>query len=670
MKKLLALFMILCLALSFAACKDGKDDPQDTTGADATGTEAPSGSEAPTAPVETPTDPVETPTEPATAADTQPTGSTGPVITLSSTEDITVKAGETVKLPDYTCKDTDGRDLTSWVELEDNTEMDSVSGDSFTGHVAGDHTLYYSVETTDGRMGEAFLTVHVTPVHENKFDTQGADDCENMASYKTFRDGFEKGRKSPLYATIGDAGLATMLSADEDAIEGNSLIIDFAKSAGSSATAIYLNGFNDYFHRGEQATYKVTFDYKLIEAYGNTGDVYIGLSWDGSDGINRQFILAGAEVGETYTYTAEFPSAIVPEGGNAYFFIFKLRTSESPLVIAFDNFVIETIKVKQVKTVVPTAAELEKGFTWDFTTNTAICGGGQTVPVETLPADIKAAMAGNSAFSQNVLHLTDADDHKYAGLAEKNLTPGKVLTVDMTYYAVNDERFYLIMMGRSGNPTQTITRTDLGNGFVSVHLETNIQSGWYQLNIYGQNNPAFDIYIGSITVTVSDRGEADKNKTPNGYEVGMKFEQNERQFGLIDDSTLVLAAYDGYDFGEYADKMGSAPTKFAFKGTRDRVIEWFRADGKIETGCTYRITVTYFVDSFYGAGKLQYCFDRGAFPEIGTGDYMSDGFHEEIIEWVADRDLDYFCFYLDGSDDYKGALYMKGVTVELIALAS
>lgn len=665
MKKLLILLLVVCLCIPFAACDKGTGSTE-TVGTESLSTDAPT-----EAPTEAPgTQPTDVPTEPATEAPTEPatqsSGKTDPVITLSSTEDITVKAGETVTLPSFTCKDYDGRDLTSWVEIEDNTEMDSISAGKFTGSTAGDHTLYYFVETTDGRLGEAFLTVHVTPVHENTFDVKNADDCANMADYKTFRDGLEKGRKSPLIASLGDAGSATVLTASEDAIGGNSLLIDFAKCAGSAQTAIYFNGFNDYFHRGEQATYKVSFDYKLIEANGNYEDVYIGLSWDGSDGINRQFVVKGADVGETYSYTAEFPSAIVPEGGNAYFFIFKLHTSDAPLVMSFDNFVIETIKVKQVKTVVPKSDELAKGFTWDFTTNTAICGGGMTVAVDSLSADIKAAMAGNSAFGPNVLHLTAADDHKFAGLTENNLTPGMLLTIDMTYYAVNDQRFYLIMMGRSGNPTQTITNTDLGGGMHSVHLETTIQSGWYQLNIYGQNNPDFDIYIANITARVGDRAPEDADKTPNGHEVGMTFEQNSRAFGLMDNGQVKLEDYDGFDFGADAAKMGGAATKFTFTNASDVLVEWFRADGRIETGYRYKITATYYVKSFTGSGKMLYCMDRGAFPEMGSGDYMSAGFHEETIEWTADRNVDFYNFYLDGNDTYNGVIYIKGVTIELL----
>lgn len=624
--------------------------------------------------------PVETDTESPQETTSEETGENGetspedqstaekqkpPVITLASTEDITVKAGETIQLPEVKVTDSNGRDITSWLEVTDNVEPDAVNGDRFCGLVAGKHTLYYFVETADGRMAEEFLTVLVEGAIPNTFDVQGMDNCENMQKYQTFRDDLESGRKSPMYSGIGDAGKATHLSSTEaEAIEGNSLVVDFVKSAGGAQTAIFFTGFSGFFHRNVQATYRVTFSYKLVEANDNFGDVYFGLSWDGFTGLNQQFIPSGTKVGEVHTCTMEFPATVIPEGGNAYFFLFKLNKTDKPIVVSFDNFIIETIQLKQVQTVVPTAAELAEGFTWDFDTHGATCTNGQVVSLDSLPEDMVAALAGREGFGQNLLKLTNEADHRFSGLTEENLAPGKVLTIDIDYYAVNDTNFYLIMMGRFGNPTQIVEHTSDGS-FHRVHLETPVQNGWYQLNIYGQNNPSFEIYIGRITVQVVDSGEQDDNKTLGGNTFGMTFSQGSRQFGGIDEPTLRLTAYDGYDFREDADKMGEAPSRMELLNTSDRVIEWFRTGGRMENGYRYRITVTYYVDSFSGDGQLLYCFDRAVFLPLGEGEYMTSGYHEVTTEWTANRDVDYFCFYLD-QNAYNGVIYVKDVTITLL----
>lgn len=667
-KKSLALLLAaaMLLALPLTACKSGSGDGKETDAptADETVVTAPETNKE--TPTEAVTDPVTDPeTAPETAPETTPEVK-GPTITLSSTEDLTITAGETIALPTVKATDTNGKDISGWVEITDSMESDSVTGGKFHGQVAGDHTVYYYVENDDGDFAEAFLTVHVNPVKANTFDVQGMDDCANMGDFKTFRDGFEKGRKSPLFAAIGDAGKSAILTAGPDAIEGNSLVIDFAAAGGSSNTAIYLLGFNDYFNRNQQTTYRVTFSYKVVEENGNTGDIYFGLSWDGSTGINRQFVASDAEVGDVRTFTTEFPAAIVPDGVTAYFFLFKLNATDQPVRIALDNFIIETVELEQIKSVVPTAAELAKGFTWDFTTASASAVNGQVVPTAALPDAVRNAIAGSSDFGTNVLKLTSADDHSFSGLTANNLIEGKRLIVDIEYFAVNDDRFYLIMMGKNGNPTQTVTSTREGD-IVKVHLDTLVAPGWYQLNIYGQNNPKFEIYIGKITVSVIDRGAPAPNTTPNGHAYGMSFTQSERPWGMIDDPMLTMSAYDGYDFGADAGKMGTNPTKFVFKDTCDKLVEWFQAGGKMESGYTYRITTTYYVASFtQGGSPLMFCIDRAAFMPVGGDGCMTPGFHQETIEWAADRSADYVSFYLDGTFVYNGVVYVKDVTVTLV----
>ena len=176
------------------------------------------------------------------------------------------------------------------------------------------------------------------------------------------------------------------------------------KTAGSAANSVFLSAFNDYFKRDEQATYKVSFKYKVLTENNNHNDVYFGLSWDGSNGLNNQFTSTGAVKDQVYEYSCSFPGTSVPATGNAYFFFFKLSGSSDDIKIAVDDFTVETVQLAQVTAVEPTAAQLESGFTWDFATNGATSTNGETVIINNLENETaKAAMKDSEYFSANAL---------------------------------------------------------------------------------------------------------------------------------------------------------------------------------------------------------------------------------------------------------------------------
>ena len=640
------------------------------------------------------TEPGTTPTTPTTpSTPTTPTTSTTPTIpstepqppvvkdidlVFSSVDAISVAAGEDITLPTVTATDYDGTDLTANIEIEDPAESGTVKNGVFNARIAGDHNLYYYVEVADEeaeegvRYAEYTLKVVVTPATANTFDVEGHDDVNQMTEYGVFKDGFEAGKKSPLGAAIGDSNNATYITATSEAIEGNSLIIDFNRTAGSALNAVFLSAFNNTFHRGILATYKVKFSYKIITSNNNTGDIYFGLSWDGSNGINGKFVSDGAEVGQVYTYETTFTSAQVPESGNAYFIFFKLSGSTSDVLIAVDNFEIETIYVEPVNSVVPTAEQLqsENGFTWDFGTNGATSTNGETIRIDSLSDKAQNRMEGNEHFHTYLMKLTNADGHLFSGLTRDNLVAGKKMILDMYYYtpnAASEGGFHLIMMGDSGNPTQTVTKEEVTGNIRHIHLETTVQSGWYQLNIYGQGNANFEIYLSELTVKLVDPDPTPADTTPNGYKIGeFKFDVNSRQFdgGVATKTGWTVSKFDNYNFGTDAENMGSAPSKFVLNGASNVTMEWFQANGRIESGFKYKITVKYYVVSWEG-GRMTLNFDNNVFPELCNA--PTTGYHEAVIEWTADRNVDFFSFFVPGDGNTVTAtMYVTGVTVELV----
>lgn len=588
-----------------------------------------------------------------------------PEFVFSGEKSLTVAAGVDLTLPAVTAIDYDDTDLTADIEVEDLAENGTIVGNVFNAKIAGEHTLSYYVETEDGRYAEDEVVVNVTPITPETFDVTGVNDVSIMGSYGVFKENFERGRKSPLYA-ITDSQNAAHLSALDDAILGNSLIIDANKTAGSANNCVFFNAFNDHFQRGVAVTYKASFSYKILSSTpANFSNFYFGLSWDGFDGLNNTFINgATATQGTVYEYSATFPAATIPMTGNAYFRFFKLSGSASDAIIAIDNFTFETVETAQVTKVVPTSEQLlaAEGFTWNWADKGSGSTNGETVIIANIENETaKNVMAGNEAFGANALKLTNADSHVFEGLTKDNLVVGRKLVVDFTYYAVSNNGFHIIMMGDNGNPTLAPTVTNEGQIF-HVHVEAEVLAGWYAMNIYGAGNPAFEIYLGEMNAKLTEPDPIVVGETPNGHKVGDAWSITSRQWGNQDKTTVKTEAFDAYAPAIENTEMGTAPTKFTWNGDNTNM-EWFQAGGKIETGMTYEITATYYVVSWTEGARFMYNFDNNVFLSAGS---TTVGFHQETITWVATRTVDFFSIYVP--EQNTGVLYLASINVELTVI--
>ena len=277
---------------------------------------------------------------------------------------------------------------------------------------------------------------------------------------------------------------------------------------------------------------------------------------------------------------------------------------------------------------------------------------------------MKSVMQSSEYFSDNALKLINADGHLFSGLTKNNMTTEKQLDIEMVYYAVNDGGFHLIMMGDNGNKTLDITKEDLGNGLKKVTFSGIIASGWNQLNIYGAGNANFEIYVGQLKAKVSEPPVREEDTTINGYKVGDSWTISQRQWGNEDKGNgLKTEAFDNNADAIANEKMGTAPTKFTINAANVNM-EWFQANGRIETGHTYTITLTYYVASWEGSARMMYNFDNQVFENVGS---TSVGFHEETITWTATKDVDFFSLYFP--DTTNGVVYVANVTVTLVDLA-
>ena len=590
-----------------------------------------------------------------------------PVLKMPEVLTYQASVGTAFTLPTVTAKDYKGNDITSSIEIEDLNEKGSIKNGVFTAAIAGEHTLSYYVEDPNDAnlFTEGEIKINVAAAHEETFDVTGYDDPSALANYGTFKENFGKGIKSPTYRAIADSNNATHLSGGEDAINGNSLIVDANKTAGSAARCIFFNQFNDYFKRGISATYTVSFSYKILSNdVGNFSNFYLQLNWDGSSGLNQTFVPSNAQVNTVYEASFSFPGTKIPTTGNAWFGLFKLSGSNTDTIIAIDNLTFSAKEVAQVNAVVPSSEQLTNGFTFDMENNGTESTNGETVIIDKIEnTDAKTAMKANDNFGKNALKLTNADDHLFAGLTKNNMVVGKKLTIEVYYYSVNNKGLHYIMMGDNGNPTLQIEDKEVSGNIRVTKYEGVIESGWNQLNIYGQGNSSFEIYIGKINLKLAEADPVPEDETPKGYKVGFNFNEKTRAFGTANETSRAVENFDNNAAVIANSNMGDAPQKVTFKNA-NTTIEWFRGDGRIEDKQKYKITLDYYVSNW--SGRLMYNFDNNVFLEIGSN--MEKGYHRSEITWTANRQVDFFSFYTPG-DGGTGTFYVGNVNVELIEIA-
>ncbi len=601
-----------------------------------------------------------------------------PTITITGEKTLTVVAGNDLTLPTVKATARDGKtDLTKDIEAEDYDDPHSLSSDlkTFNSKIAGTHTLSYYVQEGSGEdapYAEENITINVTPIHENTFVTKdGDDDPDAVKNYGTFKDGFEKGISSKLYKGLGDANNATELSATEEAIEGNSLIIDLNKTSGSAMNSVFVNTFTNSLIRDKAVTYEVDFDYKPLTSGANYDNVYFGLRWDGYDGNNVQFV-KDTTANNVSHFHQVFTEAVIPSGGNAGFFFFKLASDTGDCKVAIDNFTVTAKKCVETTDVVPTSEELEAegGFTFNWNDKANKFGSGETLLVENIEDEtIRNAISGNSEFGVNVMRLTGRDNHLFNGLNSTNLIGGKKLTISFKYYCVNDSGFNMIIMAPTGvTMNDGLSMTTVEGNIKQFVWSGTLPSGTTAINFYPTDS-AFDIYMGNMTVKLSEADPISEDETEKGNKVGNKWTNSSRFWGsgLVDNQVQVTN-----DFATPStvtgDGIGETITKFEFKTAtkNDANVEWYKpGNAQIENGHEYKITLIYFVESLSSDVTMQINIDNACFLDASASAFPTTaGYHKEQLTWTATKSADFFSLYFKGSYS-GGVIYVASSTVEL-----
>ena len=595
-----------------------------------------------------------------------------PTLTLTGETNLTVAAGVDLTLPVATAKDYDGTDITSEIIVEDYDDTSSISEDyrSFNSKIAGVHTVSYYVENASGNYDEAEVTVTVTPTNEETFDVSGYQDLEALKEYGTFKENFENGIQSPLYKGLTDSNRSSYLSATDEGISGNSLIVDFNKTAGNASYSLFMSGFKDYFIRGVPVTYEVSFDYKVLSNAANTGDCYVGLSWDDSNGLNKQFVsVTDGSVGH---YTTKFTEVNVPDDDrNAYFFFFKLGATSEPVKIAIDNIEVTAVEAAQSTLVVPTSEELmaDGGFTFNWKERSSTFNQGETIIVNNIEDETikNAILAHDTSFGEQVMKLTGRDDHTFAGLNATNMISGMELVIDFDYYSVDDSGLLVLPMA-SGAQNGTlsegsgITTTTVDGNIKHINITYKISSGVNALNFYPQN-ANFEIYMGNMTVKLQESSVVvPEDETDLGHKVGDSWTQTSRSFGSENKGFCEVTNDFTTPETVTGEGIGSTITRLKYSDSAANcTVEWYQPGlQQLEAGHKYSIEVVYFIESIPSGSRFMLNFDNNVFLELQN----SVGYHKVTLDWTATISVNFFSFYAPESFA-NAVVYVASTTVTL-----
>lgn len=139
-----------------------------------------------------------------------------------------------------------------------------------------------------------------------------------------------------------------------------------------------------------------------------------------------------------------------------------------------------------------------------------------------------------------------------------------------------------------------------------------------------------------------------------------------REFGTENNDSKEIINFDNNAEAIANEKMGSAPQKLTLKKP-DSTIEWFRANGRIETNQSYKLTVDLYVNNF--EGLLQIRLDDKQFLTLGTS--LEAGYHHVEVPFVATTNADFISFFTPSAAQGggSGTFYVGNVHFELTALA-
>lgn len=451
-------------------------------------------------------------TEAGPAADT-----TAPEITFATYGDLTVKVNTPLTLPAATViDDTDG-DITDSLEVgadpQQGTRIVKASKGVYTfeAEAAGEYGISYYVLDEAENEAEEFLTVTVTPeTTETNVIAADENNIENLAvSQKTFKENFEKGYNSPFAKGLNYSAVPkASISGGNDAIAGNSLILDYGDAEPTTNTAFYFSAVDSHIKAGR---WTVKMDIKVISGTVPAGSFYLAFTEHGGDNLDKAYTIKQDGITKIeYDAIRQFDS------GKEYWFRcawFGSNPNYENFKIAIDNIEItwkdvEDATVKRTgEPVALTATDLDgEGYTITGTDSnyTAIGGSGNPNYVQ-----IDKLVTGDLLNAEQAANLTEANGfnspyaiyftgqiNNFNALQNLCNDPAYSYTLTLKVYSVGSG--WNIFMTNAGN-AQTGASGVSGTGVQTWTHTFDGKEGYVNIGMY--NGGSAPLFIGDIKIS-------------------------------------------------------------------------------------------------------------------------------------------------------------------------
>lgn len=613
---------------------------------------------------------------------------TAPVITFGSgkQDSYTIVAGQVAILPLATA--TDNVDGEVEVDVSVTSKGATVVKDDdaylFTSNTAGEYKVsYYAIDEAENE-AEEFITVIVTPVVAESALPEGAsNDISVLEEGGTYVENFAKGYSGALakgftYSTATGEPNASV-RADEFAIAGNSLVIDYTSCAWNTNTQFWFGSLDNYIKSGR---WTISMDVKVLGGTAPSG-LYMSFVADGSEsGTDQACAFENDEQGKTKLNVVNHISTsglyTFDENLTWHFRLFFYTGDSS---YKYDNFVIAidniSITYKEVvndvvertgapKTVSLQEASATNGYTITGANEnyTIVSGSGAPVQLdkskvvlsERLTQEQANNLTATNGFNSDYVILANAQLNWFDALRGLCTDSGYIYTLTLKVYAVETKGWHFFFADGAGNGASSIKGITINAGVSTISCEFAGATNMVQIGLY--LNGVSDLYIGDITISAVEKPV---DKSPNGYEVGQTWTKSAAELNGCNEGQIVTCSEVTVGGAALSSNAGFENSAVYYSAANaDKNFWMFRAGGTIENGCTYKIIFTLYVTELNN--RICVNFDNAVFETVTT----ATGYQVVEFNWTATKTVDFFSLYFDGTS--TGSVYIASVSYELIAL--
>ena len=297
------------------------------------------------------------------------------------------------------------------------------------------------------------------------------------------------------------------------------------------------------------------------------------------------------------------------------------------------------------------------GYTYTWAENNAIVPGanGKYAVIDRLDTDVKAEMTAANGFSSaQALYLKGYSTSNFTTWDGKFIS-GYNYKISFNAYVAQTGApivLFLTSAGAGTSTTGTFKVTQVSGHIYHYEASFSPTSSDYTFSFYGQGSSSYELFVGDLNIKATEI-IVEEGKTPLGFSVGKTWTKEGNSASQFGKSTLVTTP------SEYVTGSMKASSQL-FDLNPDSTYELFRCGSMMEAGCTYQITVVYYVASIVGSG-LHIRMDGNFQPIDG-----SVGYHEATFNFTGV--VDFFSLYnTAGVSD--GAVYLSHVVIQLTAIA-